>query len=107
MKKALALILALSMVFALCACGQSAAPAAAPTAAPAAPAEAAPAEAAPAEAAAEPIRIAVVGPMTGADAMYGLGFRISAEIMAEKWNAEGGCLGRPVEIVVFDDKGSP
>ena len=115
MKKALALILALSMVFALCACGQSAAPAAAlaacastsaaPAAAPAA--EAAPAEAAPAEAAAEPIRIAVVGPMTGADAMYGLGFRISAEIMAEKWNAEGGCLGRPVEIVVFDDKGSP
>lgn len=45
MKKLFALILALTMVFALCACGQTAAPATA------APAEAAPAEAAPAEAA--------------------------------------------------------
>lgn len=52
MKKALALMLALAMVFALCACGKTEAPAAAPAAAPeAAPAEAAPAEAAPAEAA--------------------------------------------------------
>ena len=42
MKKFLALILALCMVFALCACGEAAAPA------PAAPAEAAPAEEAPA-----------------------------------------------------------
>ncbi len=49
MKKFLALVLALCMVFALAACGQAAAPAAAP--AEAAPAEAAPAEAAPAEAA--------------------------------------------------------
>ena len=50
MKKFLALVLALCMVFALAACGQAAAPAAAP--AEAAPAEAAPAEAAPAEEAA-------------------------------------------------------
>ncbi len=46
MKKYLALLLALCMIVALAACGQSAAPAAAPAAA--APAEAAPAEAAPA-----------------------------------------------------------
>lgn len=48
MKKAIALILALVMVFALCACGQTAAPAPAAAPAEAAPAEAAPAEAAPA-----------------------------------------------------------
>ena len=48
MKKTLALLLALAMVFALCACGQSSAPAAA-TAAPAAPATEAPAAEAPAE----------------------------------------------------------
>ena len=48
MKKTLALLLALAMVFALCACGQSSAPAAA-TAAPAAPAAEAPAAEAPAE----------------------------------------------------------
>ncbi len=55
MKKILALVLTLCMVFALCACGQAAAPAA--PAAPATPAEAAPAEAAPVEAApaAEPV----------------------------------------------------
>lgn len=53
MKKYLALVLALCMVFALCACGQAAAPAAPAAEAPAAaPAEAAPAEAAPA---AEPV----------------------------------------------------
>ena len=43
MKKTLAILCALAMVFALCACGQTAAPAAAPAASP----EAAPAEAAP------------------------------------------------------------
>ena len=45
MKKLMALLLALVMVFALAACGQAAAPAAPAEAAPAAPAEAAPAEA--------------------------------------------------------------
>ena len=45
MKKALALILALAMVFALCACGQSSAPTAAATEAPAADTAAEPAEA--------------------------------------------------------------
>ena len=49
MKKILAILCALTLVFALCACGQSAAPAAAP-AATEAPAEAAPAEAEPAAA---------------------------------------------------------
>ena len=48
MKKYLALLLALAMVFALCACGESAAPAATP-----APESAAPAEDAPADAPAE------------------------------------------------------
>lgn len=56
MKKFLALALALCMIFALCACGQQAAPAAAP--AEAAPAEAAPAEEAPV--AEEPIYIPVM-----------------------------------------------
>ena len=50
MKKFLAIALALCMVFALCACGQQAAPAAAPAQEAAPAAEAAPAEAAPAEA---------------------------------------------------------
>ena len=64
MKKTLALLLALTMVFALCACGQSSAPAAA-TAAPAAPA-AEPAAAPAAEPAAEPAEEGVhIGIITG------------------------------------------
>ena len=55
MKKFLALALALCMIFALCACGKTAAPAATE----AAPAAAAPAEAAPAAAASAPTSIAV------------------------------------------------
>ena len=55
MKKILALALALCMIFALCACGKTAAPAATE----AAPAAAAPAEAAPAAAASAPTSIAV------------------------------------------------
>ena len=56
MKKTLSLILALCMVFALCACGQTAAPAPAATPAEAAPVEAAPAEEVPAE---EPVELIV------------------------------------------------
>lgn len=55
----------------------------------------------------DPIRIAVAAPMTGDNANYGIGFYNAATMMAEKWNEEGGCLGRPVEIVQYDDKNSP
>ncbi|MDD4075293.1 MAG: ABC transporter substrate-binding protein [Eubacteriales bacterium] len=105
MKKTLSILLVLVMAISLVAC-QPAQPAA-PAASADAPAADAPA-AAPAEAgASDTIKLAVVGPMTGQDAEYGLGFRQSAQIMADKWNANGGCLGKQVELVVFDDKGAP
>lgn len=53
------------------------------------------------------IRIAVAAPMTGDNAEYGLGFYNAALMMAEKYNADGGVLGRPVEIIQFDDRNSP
>lgn len=59
------------------------------------------------ESSGDPIRIAVAAPMTGDNANYGLGFYNAATMMAEEWNNNGGCLGRPVEIVQYDDKGSP
>lgn len=55
----------------------------------------------------KPIKIAVCGPMTGDNAEFGIGYRISVGIMADEWNAKGGLLGRPIEIVPFDDKGLP
>ncbi|MCI8506231.1 MAG: ABC transporter substrate-binding protein [Lachnospiraceae bacterium] len=55
----------------------------------------------------DPIYIAVAGPMTGDNENYGKGFYNAATMMAEEWNAKGGCMGRPVEIVQYDDKNSP
>lgn len=51
-----------------------------------------------------PITIAVAGPMTGDNSEYGIGFANAAKLMAEKWNTDGGCLGREVKIVEYDDK---
>lgn len=81
MKKFFALVLALCMVFALCACGQPAAPAAAPAAeAPAA----APAEAPAAEAPAEPEGWAPDGPVTLIVAYKaGNGTDVTARILAQ------------------------
>lgn len=52
------------------------------------------------------IRIAVAGPMTGDNAEYGIGFTNAAQLMAAKWNEQGGVLGREIEIVPYDDKNS-
>lgn len=53
------------------------------------------------------ITLAVVAPMTGQDAEYGKGYQIATQIMADKWNSEGGLLGKQIELKFFDDKGSP
>ena len=92
MKKLIALLLAVMMVFALCACGaQTAAPAAeeeAPAAEEAAPAEEA-AEEAPAEAAGT-FALGVSGPLTGGAAVYGNAVANGAQIAVDEINALGG-----------------
>lgn len=52
------------------------------------------------------IKIAVAGPMTGDNAEYGKGFLNAAQLKADEWNANGGVLGKKIEIVAFDDKNS-
>ena len=42
--------------------------------------------------------------MTGDNSEYGIGFANAAKLMAQKWNDNGGCLGREVQIVEYDDK---
>ncbi|WP_320128798.1 ABC transporter substrate-binding protein [uncultured Sphaerochaeta sp.] len=55
----------------------------------------------------KPIKIAVVGPLTGDFAEYGTGFRNAVELHAKQINAAGGVLGgRQLEIVDYDDKNS-
>lgn len=57
--------------------------------------------------AAEPVKIAVVGPMSGNYAQYGDYLRKSAELAARDINARGGAGGSPIEIVVEDDQMDP
>lgn len=54
--------------------------------------------------AASPIKIAVVGPMTGDSAQYGEAFKRATELMAKKVNASGGVNGQKIELQVLDDK---
>ena len=104
MKKALSLALALVMALSLCACANSGGSSSAPGGGSSGGSSSGGGSS---SSGSDTIRLAVVGPMTGADADYGAGFKNSAMVMADKWNAEGGVLGKQVEIVVFDDKGSP
>ncbi|MEA4895624.1 MAG: ABC transporter substrate-binding protein [Oscillospiraceae bacterium] len=54
----------------------------------------------------DPIKIAVAAPMTGDNAEYGQGFQNAAQMMVDQWNSDGGVLGRPIELVSYDDKNS-
>ena len=49
-------------------------------------------------------RIAVFAPMTGEHAEFGLNYRAAAELQAELWNARGGAGGFRIEVVYFDDR---
>lgn len=52
------------------------------------------------------VKIAVAASMTGENAEYGKGFAYAAQMVADEWNANGGVLGKKIEIVSYDDKNS-
>ncbi|CAM3504125.1 ABC transporter substrate-binding protein [Polaromonas hydrogenivorans] len=54
----------------------------------------------------KPIRIGVITQLTGFAQIYGEANKVGAEIAAQRINAAGGVNGRPIEIVLRDDKGS-
>ena len=57
---------------------------------------------------AEPIKIGLPAILTGADTyVHGEMIIDAAKLAAEEINADGGVLGRPIEIVVKDDAGDP
>ena len=62
---------------------------------------------APTPAVAEPIKIAVVGPMTGDAADYGHWLQRGTFLAAEEINKAGGVGGRKIELVLFDDLCQP
>ena len=55
----------------------------------------------------EPIRFAFVGPLTGDVSEFGIGMQTAYQIAIDEQNEKGGLLGHPLELVSFDDKNSP
>ena len=57
--------------------------------------------------AADPLRIGLSISLTGPTAAAGKQVLAGLEIWRDDVNAKGGLLGRPVELVYYDDQGSP
>ena len=54
-----------------------------------------------------PVRVGLIAPLTGGSADFGHSVRIGAELAVKEINEVGGYLGRPLELVVRDDKAKP
>ena len=89
----LSILLVISLILSLTACGDSGAPAA--SSAPAA------------GDSDDPIVIGVISPTTGALAAYGNGIVTGVDLAVKEINAAGGILGRPVEVIKTDDQSDP
>jgi branched-chain amino acid transport system substrate-binding protein len=61
----------------------------------------------PAASAAEPIRIGTSLALTGGVAPNGKQVQLAMQIWRDDTNAKGGLLGRPIELVVYDDQSNP
>lgn len=113
LKKGLVLSSGVAAVFALAACGGGSTSTAPSAAASAAASVAAPAsEAASAPAAVAEIKVAVVGPMTGDNSVYGIQQLAGIQLSVDQLNAAGGIAGGPlkgakVTLVEFDDGADP
>lgn len=104
MKKALALLMAVSMMFSLAACGSSGQGSSAPEAP--ASSSSPEAEQPAATVSGDPIKIGLATVLTGERAMEGEYATNAAKIITEEINAAGGVLGRPIEIVIEDGLGT-
>jgi urea transport system substrate-binding protein len=57
--------------------------------------------------AADPIRVGVVSPLTGAWTVYGKAHSAGFQMAVDEINEKGGVLGRPLEVVIGDSKTEP
>lgn len=94
MKKAIALLLALMMIFSLVACSNSGT-------------KAKTGDAGNSSKAAGTFTIGMYNVMSGANAIYGEEAENALKMVVDKMNAEGGLNGATVKYVVYDDQGSP
>jgi branched-chain amino acid transport system substrate-binding protein len=56
---------------------------------------------------AEPIRIGLIFPLTGGSADMGNSARVGAQVAVDEINEIGGLMGRPLELVIRDDRADP
>jgi branched-chain amino acid transport system substrate-binding protein len=99
----LGLLVVMSLLFGLVAgCGPQ--PTEAPPEEAEAPAEAPAEEPAEEPAEAEPLKIAMLAAMSGDVKTFGEGTKRGVDMAVKEWNAKGGVLGRPIEIIVGDTK---
>ena len=54
-----------------------------------------------------PVRVGLIAPLTGGSADFGNSVRLGAELAVKEINESGGLLGRPLELVIRDDKANP
>ena len=54
-----------------------------------------------------PVRIGVVGPLTGPSGDFGVPMLNGIKLAVDEINAVGGYLGRPLELVIKDDMANP
>ena len=60
-----------------------------------------------AQAPAATVKVGLIGPFTGPSSDFGIPLRQGIELAVAEINTAGGYLGRPLELVVRDDKGNP
>lgn len=65
------------------------------------------AESAPTPTGPAPLRIGLIGPLTGPSADFGIPMANGVKLAVDEINAVGGYLGRPLELVVKDDTADP
>ena len=55
----------------------------------------------------KPIRIGYMAALSGRLSQLGVASREALQIVVDEWNAKGGIRGRPIELVIADDKSDP
>ena len=56
------------------------------------------------EAAAEPLKLGLLAPLSGAVPTFGQSTKEGTELAVKEWNAKGGVLGRQIELIVEDSQ---
>lgn len=97
MKKVLAILLALCMVFALAACGETGGESEEPASS----------DGGSASSGGDTVKIGMIGPKTGTNAAYGNSMEEGLTMTIDQINEAGGILGLEVELISMDDRGDP